>query len=109
MKLQILADALVFPLFFAVYVSPATAEEQVPPRYAVKVQINVKVPMRDGVNLAADIVRPDAPGKFPALLLRTYHVGNVRMASYFAPLGYAVVLVDVRGRYDSEGVFEMGI
>lgn len=29
---------------------------------------NVAVPMRDGVGIAIDVYRPDAPGKFPALL-----------------------------------------
>ena len=34
----------------------------------IKVERNVYVPMRDGVRLAVDIYRPDAKGKFPALL-----------------------------------------
>ena len=77
-----------------------------PAKYPVKLQINVKVPMRDGVNLSAKIYRPDAPGKFPGLLMRTYHSGGTDMAAYLAQLGYAVALVDVRGRYDSDGVWE---
>ena len=31
---------------------------------------NVMVPMRDGVRLAADIIRPDRPGRFPVLVTR---------------------------------------
>ena len=31
---------------------------------------NVMVPMRDGVRLATDVVRPDAPGRFPVLINR---------------------------------------
>ena len=38
---------------------------------AVEVQHNVMVPMRDGVNLAADVYLPDGPGPFPVLLVRT--------------------------------------
>ena len=29
---------------------------------------DIAVPMRDGVNIAIDVYRPDSPGKFPALL-----------------------------------------
>ena len=80
------------------------------PKYRVKVQFNVKVPMRDGVNLSADIYRPDAPSRFPGLLMRTYwdnaNLGKVRQALYFAERGYAVALVDVRGRFDSGGEWE---
>ncbi len=38
------------------------------PRYKVKAEKNVYVTMRDGARLAVDVLRPDAPGKFPALL-----------------------------------------
>ena len=73
-------------------------------------QFNVKVPMRDGVNLSADIYRPKAPGKFPTLLLRTYFdnslKGKVEFALKFVEQGYAVVLQDVRGRFDSDGAWQ---
>ena len=36
-------------------------------------QRDVLVPMRDGVHLCIDIYRPDAPGKFPALLAIAPH------------------------------------
>ena len=39
--------------------------------YRVLVEDGVAVKMRDGVTLAADVYRPDAPGKFPVLLQRT--------------------------------------
>jgi putative CocE/NonD family hydrolase len=80
-----------------------------PATYNVKMQFNVRFPMRDGVKLSADIYRPDAPGKFPALLLRTYHDNATpafpRQAVLFAKRGYAVVAQDVRGRYDSDGEY----
>jgi len=38
------------------------------PQYGVKTEKDVFVPMRDGVKLAVDVFRPDAPGKFPVLL-----------------------------------------
>ena len=46
--------------------SPAPAEA-----YQVTVQTGVRVKMRDGVTLIADIYRPKATGKFPVLLTRT--------------------------------------
>ncbi len=77
------------------------------PVYPVKIQMTVKIPMRDGVKLAADIYRPDAPGKFPAILLRSYYGIYLRplidQAAFLAQRGYAVALVDCRGRHDSEG------
>jgi putative CocE/NonD family hydrolase len=79
------------------------------PRYQVLVEANVRVPMRDGVTLSTDIFRPDAPGKFPALLIRTPYgkatAVSVPQARWFAERGYAVVQQDVRGRWDSDGQF----
>ncbi|MBI3923096.1 MAG: hypothetical protein HY318_16870, partial [Armatimonadetes bacterium] len=44
------------------------------PEYEVKYERTVWVPMRDGVELAASITRPDAEGKFPAIMEYTpYH------------------------------------
>ena len=70
------------------------------------------VPMRDGVRLAFDVYRPGrggafAEGRFPAIMLHTpYDKATKRyteIADYFVPRGYAVVLVDMRDRYRSEG------
>ena len=38
------------------------------PAYAVVVEKDVDVPMRDGVRLKADVFRPQDGGKFPAIL-----------------------------------------
>ena len=38
--------------------------------YQVTREPNVMVPMRDGTDLATDVVRPDAPGRFPVLINR---------------------------------------
>jgi len=75
--------------------------------YSVKHEVKVPVPMRDGVKLAAETYRPDAPGKFPALMLLRYFRGGHQTArgEFFAARGYAVALVDCRGRYDSEGTW----
>ena len=77
------------------------------PIHKVKMMFDVKVPMRDGVNLSTDIFLPDAAGPFPAVLLRTPYNNNsegvVEDCMYFASRGYAAVAQDVRGRWDSEG------
>jgi hypothetical protein len=73
--------------------------------YAVIYERNVKVQMRDGVTLRADIYRPNADGKFPVLLQRTpYNKDNeVDFGIKAAARGYVVIVEDVRGRYASEG------
>ena len=70
-------------------------------------QTKIDVPMRDGVRLRAAIHRPDAAGKFPALMLLRYFRGKhqEQQAEFFAKRGYAVALIDCRGRYDSEGTW----
>ena len=40
------------------------------PQYRVLVEKDVPMTTRDAVTLAADVYRPDAPGKFPVLLSR---------------------------------------
>jgi uncharacterized protein len=79
------------------------------PAYKVVFESNVRVAMRDGVTLATDIYRPDAPGKFPAIMERTPYNRATAMpagdARWFAERGYVVVLQDVRGTYDSDGTF----
>jgi len=61
--------------------------------------------MRDGVKLAAEIFRPDAPGKFPVLLLHRYFREGADRGEFFAKRGYVVALVDCRGRFDSQGTW----
>jgi uncharacterized protein len=81
------------------------------PQYAVKVLHDVKVPMRDGVKLSADIYMPSAEGKYPVILLRTmYGKGNANhkyafTGSVFASQGFIFVVQDVRGKFDSAGDF----
>jgi putative CocE/NonD family hydrolase len=71
---------------------------------------NVPVPMRDGVVLRADVMRPAESGKFPVLLYRTPYGKEDEQREYTtfkhaAERGYAVVIQDVRGRYQSDGDF----
>ena len=84
------------------------------PTYQVRVEHNVRVRMRDGVELSTDIFRPDAEGRFPALLTRTPYgkersgvmSGGAYIPSFYAERGYVVVTQDTRGRFDSAGEFE---
>ena len=39
--------------------------------YRVAVEKDVPMPTRDGVTLYSDVYRPDAPGPFPVLVVRT--------------------------------------
>ena len=82
------------------------------PLYSVRVEENVRVPMRDGVKLATDLYFPEgATGKLPAILIRTaYNRKNAtKMGApdlrMFAEHGYVVAVQDVRGKFDSEGHF----
>ena len=76
---------------------------------SVVLETDVPAKMRDGVVLRADILRPDAPGRFPAILLRTPYGKAYEWRDSFAiraaRAGYVVVAQDVRGRYASDGVF----
>jgi uncharacterized protein len=89
---------------------------------AVRVEHGLRVPMRDGVHLASDVYRPVAAGPWPSLLERTPYnragtnhadvtaarplpLSKPEIAQWFASHGFAVLLQDCRGRYDSEGEF----
>ena len=67
----------------------------------------------DGVRLAGDLYRPDAPGRFPVLLMRQPYgrriASTVVLAhpSWYAAHGYIVLVQDVRGRGDSGGAFRI--
>jgi putative CocE/NonD family hydrolase len=75
--------------------------------HQVILQNNVRVKMRDGVQLVADIYRPRTEGKFPVLLSRTPYnrKGGATDAYALASYGYVVIQQDTRGRFDSEGEF----
>ena len=76
-------------------------------------QFHVPVRMRDGVTLYANVFLPGpeiAPRvRVPAILVRTpYGKWDELSANYQALVdhGYAVVVEDVRGRYESDGTFQ---
>ena len=80
------------------------------------------VTTRDGIRLATDIRLPPGPGPFPVILQRTpygRHLPGGRenthadptiatpddLAAFFTANGYAMVIQDTRGRFDSDGAF----
>jgi len=96
------------------------------PAYAVVVEKDVDVPMRDGVRLKADVFRPQDGGKFPAILnLGPYQKDKLWLVpntleeppnewmnwetinpTWWVPRGYAVVRIDARGTGKSPGQYE---
>ncbi len=96
--MSILAAVLSAGLALAsLFISPAPLVER-----------GVAVPMRDGVVLRADVLRP-AEGRFPTLVYRTPYdrrrMEEDAVVRQAVARGYAVVLQDVRGRYGSGGEF----
>jgi putative CocE/NonD family hydrolase len=68
-----------------------------------------RVPTRDGITLSADVYLPLSGGPLPAIVSWTPYESTrerfIAWGVWFAQRGYAAVVVDVRGRYESEGVF----
>ncbi|HKD16840.1 MAG TPA: CocE/NonD family hydrolase [Thermoanaerobaculia bacterium] len=77
---------------------------------AVQIQ-EVRIPMKDGVTLAADLWRPDqATGRLPVLLeylpyrKTEARGGSASLYEYFVRHGFIVARVDIRGTGNSEGI-----
>lgn len=79
------------------------------PQYKVRMDNNVKIRTRDGVDLSTDLYFPDAPGKFPTVLMRTPYNNSgadaYKTGRWYAERGYVYATQDVRGKYDSDGKF----
>jgi predicted acyl esterase len=97
------------------------------PRFGLREERNQLITMRDGTRLACDVFRPDAPGKFPALLSFSLYGKDVQRVTderrplsprhgnggqeagdtrFFVTRGYVHVIADTRGAGDSEGVYD---
>jgi putative CocE/NonD family hydrolase len=89
------------------------------PRYAVHADLDVRVPAPDGTELATDVYRPADPETRdpleeprPVLLDRTPYDrtgGRLRHGEWYASRGYVVAIQDVRGRFDSDGEFDIHV
>ncbi len=80
----------------------------------IRVDKSVPIEMRDGTLLRADVYRPDDREKHPAILTRTPYHRQMSFDMSFLPYydavmaGYAVVIENLRGTYDSEGQSGLG-
>ncbi|HJT72030.1 MAG TPA: CocE/NonD family hydrolase [Terriglobales bacterium] len=79
-----------------------------PPKFKVRVEKSVMVPMRDGIRLSTDLYFPEGVGvKLPVILIRTPYNKQVRWLqpaiNFFAGQGYVVAVQDVRGKFESQG------
>ncbi|KEO81574.1 CocE/NonD family hydrolase [Tumebacillus flagellatus] len=74
-----------------------------------RTQWGIRIPMRDGITLSADLYLPELEGSYPTIISRTPYGKNnditIANSRYYASHGYSVLVVDVRGRGDSDGVF----
>lgn len=90
------------------------------PQYKVKVDKDVMVKMHDGIHVAVDVYRPDAPGRFPVLYasspyqkdlvylpsMPAFHERETNQIEWFVERGYVYVHADIRGAGKSvEGIW----
>ncbi|MGI8973846.1 MAG: CocE/NonD family hydrolase [Gaiella sp.] len=79
------------------------------PTHEVRLLHDCRVPMRDGISLSADVYLPLGAQGLPTIVQWTPYESTrerfVAWGAWFARRGYAAVVVDVRGRYESGGTF----
>jgi hypothetical protein len=87
------------------------------PEHAVREEHDHEIVVRDGTRLLADVLRPDASGRFPALVAFSPYPRQLQnsgaplafveagASDYFVPRGYAHVIVNARGTCGSEGTY----
>lgn len=87
------------------------------PRFRVTHDVNVAVPMRDGVALLADVHRPADDGRHPALIAASPYPRQIQnlgapagfieagVSDFWVPRGYVHVIANVRGTGGSGGNF----
>lgn len=79
------------------------------PVHNIRVYYDLKTPLRDGVRLSSDVYLPTGGGSYPVVFLRTPYEStrdqHIDWAVWWAQRGYAAVVQDCRGKYESEGVF----
>ncbi len=81
---------------------------------SIRFDQHVSMEMRDGTLLAGEVIRPSDAGRFPAIIMRTPYDG-ARIyggSSYINVLptvqaGYALVIAYVRGRFGSQGKYDL--
>ncbi|MFK7936025.1 MAG: CocE/NonD family hydrolase [Saprospiraceae bacterium] len=93
--------------------------EKVPPLEEIAdIDIKLMMPMRDGVRLSTDVYRPKTKEKVPVIFIRTPYNFNTyqngeeytrykKQAYEAVKRGYALVVQNERGRYFSEGKWDI--
>ncbi|MEZ5170819.1 MAG: CocE/NonD family hydrolase [Acidimicrobiia bacterium] len=82
---------------------------------SIRIDRDQEMTTRDGTVLRADVYRPESTGKVPAIVMRTpYEKANtsIDQTRFLPPLtacekGFAVVIQDIRGRFASEGEWDI--
>jgi predicted acyl esterase len=87
------------------------------PTHAMTRDDDVAVPMRDGIQLMADVHRPAEPGRYPVLIAASPYPRQIQnlgapagfveagASDFFVPRGYVHVIANLRGTSGSGGVF----
>lgn len=79
------------------------------PDLEIRLLHDQRVPLRDGVELSADVYLPLAEGPWPTIVQWTpYESARDRFIAWgvwFAKRGYVAIVMDVRGRYESGGEY----
>ena len=87
------------------------------PEHVMVHEFNVRVPMRDGETLLADVYRPQEPGYYPVLVSASPYPRQIQdvgapmgfieagASDYFVPRGYVHVIANLRGTGGSTGTF----
>jgi uncharacterized protein len=85
--------------------------------HRIRHEVNVAAPMRDGSSLLADVHRPNADGRFPALIAASPYPRQIQNlgapmgfieagdTDFWVSRGYCHVIANVRGTCGSEGEF----
>jgi len=96
-----------------------------PRKYEIEIERTVSVPLRGGLKLVADVFRPRAAGRFPALLMISpydraqqsmemmpvafpgMNRGSLEVGdfNFYVRRGYAFVIAQLRGTHGAEGEF----
>ena len=87
------------------------------PQYEITRGDDVTVPMRDGIQLLADVFRPTAPGRYPVLIAASPYPRQIQdlgapmgfieagASDFFVPRGYVHVIANLRGTSGLGGIF----
>lgn len=89
------------------------------PDFAMRRTNNVRITMRDGTELLADLFQPDSDGRFPALVSFSPYPRQIQdvgaplgfiesgASDFFVPRGYGQIIVNARGTGGSGGTWTL--